>query len=207
MSDMLSRRDFAKAAGALGAALVGSTAAAALADEPAGGAIEAGGFTMIPYRQYASGGIGTDLYAVILFENYNSTFTRYQVAYTSCTCRDAENNYRSVMYVEILNTKDSAEEASIRSISFGTNKNMTVGLWGDSNPIHGQPDYTDAYMDENLVQKFVGVSKAQIDAWGGYGDLVDVLDVDAVSGATVSTSNLTSVLGSLMAYHAAKYYA
>ena len=59
----------------------------------------------IPYTQYASGGTATDLEAVILFENKNSTFTRYQVAYTSCTCRGAESNYRSVMYIELLNTR------------------------------------------------------------------------------------------------------
>ena len=49
------------------------------------------------YTQYASGGTPTELEAVILFENKNKTFTRYQVAYTSCTCRGAEKNYSSVM--------------------------------------------------------------------------------------------------------------
>ena len=48
-----------------------------------------------PYTQYASGGTPTELEAVILFENKNKTFTRYQVAYTSCTCRGAEKNYSS----------------------------------------------------------------------------------------------------------------
>ena len=50
------------------------------------------GLNTIIYTQYASGGIESQLEAVILFENSNSTFTRYQVAFTSCTCRDAGSN-------------------------------------------------------------------------------------------------------------------
>ena len=158
------------------------------------------------YTQYASGGTPTELDAVILFENKNSTFTRYQVAYTSCTCRGPEKNYSSVMYIELLNTKDTAEEALIRQISLGDLDGVTVGLWGDSNPIMGHPDYTPEYMNENLVQKLVGTNKAQYDAWEGYGDVIETVEPDAVSGATVSVSNMTSVIRSLFRYHADKYY-
>ena len=160
----------------------------------------------IPYTQYASGGTPTDLEAVILFENKNSTFTRYQVAFTSCTCRGAESNYRSVMYIELLNTKDTADEAAVRSICFGEKDGFTVGLWGDSNPVYMRPDYTKEYMDENFVQKLVGTTKAQYDAWEGYGDILEPVDVDAVAGATVSVSNITSVIRALFQYHADKYY-
>ena len=158
------------------------------------------------YTQYASGGTPTELDAVILFENKNSTSTRYQVAYTSCTCRGPESNYRSVMYIELLNTKDTAEEASIRQISLGELNGVTVGLWGDSNPVMGHPDYTPEYMDEHFIQKLVGTCKAQYDAWEGYGDLIETVEADAVSGATVSVSNITSVIRELFAYHADKYY-
>lgn len=161
---------------------------------------------LIPYTQYASGGTPTDLEAVILFENSNKTFTKYQVAYTSCTCRGPERNFRSVMYIELLNTKDTPEEAAIRQISLGELDGITVGLWGDSNPIMGHPDYTAEYMDENLVQKLVGTTKAQYDAWEGYGDVIEAVDADAVSGATVSVSNMTSVIRALFQYHADKYY-
>lgn len=212
MDQAVSRRAFALGAvGAMGLSL-GAFCGIAAADEavaqagPAG-TFELGGITLLPYRQYASGGVGSDLYAAILFENKNKTFTRYQVAYTSCTCRDAASNYRSVAYVEILNTKDTADEAAIRSLSFAQNEGANVGLWGDSNPIHGNPELTAEYLDANLVQKLVKVSKAQIDAWEGYATVVDGIDPDAVSGATVSTSNLVSMLRSLFAYHAEKYYA
>lgn len=156
------------------------------------------------YTQFASGGVQSELDAVILFENANSTFTRYQVSYTSCTCRDAASNYRSVVYVEILNTKDSADEALIRSISFKENDNYSVGFWGDSNPIYGQPEYTLDYLDEHFIQKLVGMSKADLDAWQGYGHTLD--GVDTLAGATVSTGNLISLLQSLMEYHGEHYY-
>ena len=177
-------------------------------------ALLAGGFAVqasaelktIRYTQYASGGTPTELEAVILFENKNSTFTRYQIAYTSCTCRGPERNYSSVMYIELLNTKDTAEEASIRQISLGELDGITVGLWGDSNPIMGHPEYTPGYMNENFLQKLVGTTKAQYDTWKGYGDIIETVEPDAVSGATVSVSNTTSVIKALFQYHADKYY-
>ena len=61
-------------------------------------------------------------------------------------------------------------------------------------------------MEENLVQKLVGTNKAQYDAWEGYGNVIETVEPDAVSGATVSTSNITSVIKSLFQYHADKYY-
>ena len=175
------------------------------AEGPAG-SIKIASYTLIPYTQYASGGIPANMYAVILHENSNSTFTRYQVAYTSCTCRDAASNYRSVMYVELLNTKATADEATIRWVTFGENDGYTVGFWGDSNPVHGRPDYTAEYMEKNFVANLVKHSKADFDAWRGYGFQIEGIDADAVAGASVSTSNITSVLKALFAYHAAKYY-
>lgn len=160
----------------------------------------------VPYTQYSSGGVATEMDAVILFENKNSTFTRYQVAFASCTCRGAESNYRSVMYLELLNNKDTAGEAKIRSISFSDVKGTTVGMWGDSNPIYMQPDKTFAYMDEHFVQKLVGMTMNDFAEFEGYGDVVSAVEPDAVAGATVSTSNIQSVVSSMFKYHADKYY-
>ena len=170
------------------------------------GVIDVGGFTLLPYPHYASGGVKQNLYAAILFENANATFTRYQVAFTSCTCRDAASNYRSVMYVEMLNTAGAGDAAKLRWVCFTDNEGYGVGVWGDSNPIHGRPTYTAEYMNEHFVEPLVGLTKADFDAWGGYGDQVEGIDADAVTGATVSTGNVTSVLRALFAYHAAKYY-
>lgn len=160
------------------------------------------GYPVFPYTHYASGGTSETYEAVILFEQSNSTFTSYQVAFSSCTCRDSSVNYYSVAYVELLNNKDTAEDAAVRAISFGDNK----GLWGDSNPNYYIAEYTQEYMDENFVQCLVRSTKSDIDAWGGYGTQVDGVSPDAVTGATVSTSNITSMLRGLFEYHAEKYY-
>ena len=111
-------------------------------------------------------------------------------------------NYYSVCYVELLNTKPTADEAAIRAITFGNNQ----GLWGDSNPNYYISDYTQEYMDEHFVQSLVGATKADFDKWGGYGSQIDLVDADAVTGATVSSSNITSMLRSLFEYHAEHHY-
>ncbi len=154
------------------------------------------------YKHYASGGTEETYTAVILFEQSCSTFTSYQVAFSSCTCRDSIVNYYSVCYVELLNTKPTADEAAIRAITFGNNQ----GLWGDSNPNYYISEYTQEYMDENFVQSLVGATKADFDNWGGYGSQIDLVDADAVTGATVSSSNITSMLRSLFEYHAQHHY-
>lgn len=154
------------------------------------------------YKHYASGGTEETYTAVILFEQSCSTFTSYQVAFSSCTCRDSIVNYYSVCYVELLNTKPTADEAAIRAITFGNNQ----GLWGDSNPNYYISDYTQEYMDEHFVQSLVGATKADFDSWGGYGSQIDLVDADAVTGATVSSSNITSMLRSLFEYHAEHHY-
>ena len=159
-------------------------------------------FAQFTYTHYSSGGTPEEYPAVILFEQSNSTFTAYQVAFSSCTCRDPLISYLSVCYVELLNTKQSSEEAAIRAISFGDNK----GLYGDSNPNYYIPEYTEEYMDKNFVQRLVGTTKGELDSWQGYGSQLPCVDTDAVSGATVTTSNVSSMLKSLFEYHAAKYY-
>ena len=205
----VSRRTFLSAGAATAAMVLAGRPGAAHADEaPAedSGYQQLGEYVLLPYTHYASAGVEDELNAVILFENKNSTFTRYQVAFTSCTCRDAASNYRSVMYVELLNNKDTGAEAKLRQVLFTQNDGYSVGLWGDSNPVHGQPDYTQEYMDENFVQKLVGLTAADVEAWGGYGTQPATVDMDAVTGATVSTANVMSVLQALCSYHAQKYY-
>lgn len=161
-----------------------------------------GSFDTFKFTHYASGGNEEEYEAVILFEQSNSTFTAYQIAYSSCTCRNALVNYYMVCYVEILNTKKSPELASIRDITCLDNK----GVWGDSNPNYYIAEYTEEYMNEHLTKGFIGASKADIDSFEGYGTWIDYLEADAISGATVSSSNMQSMLKSLMEYHVSKYY-
>lgn len=159
-------------------------------------------YTELNYTHYSSGGTPEEYTGVILFEQACSTFTAYQVAFASCTCRDPLVAYYSVCYVEILNTKQSAKESAIRTITFGNN----MGLYGDSNPNYYIAEYTQEYMDENFVQHLVGTTKSDFDGWEGYRTQLTCVDADAVSGASVTTGNVTSMLKSLFAYHAAKYY-
>lgn len=168
-------------------------------ENPAG---EEQAFPTFSFTHYASGGTEETYNAVILFEESNSTFTSYQVAFSSCTCRDSLVNYYSVCYAELLNTKPTAEDAAIRTITFGNNQ----GLYGDSNPNYYRHEYTEEYMDEHFIQPLVGARKADFDAWGGYGTQLEQVEPDAVTGATVTTGNVTSMLKGLFAYHAAKYY-
>ncbi len=161
-----------------------------------------GSFEEFTFTHFSSGGTPEEYNAVILFEQACSTFTAYQVAFVSCTCRDSLVNYYSVCYVELLNTKPTTEAAAIRAITFGDN----MGLYGDSNPNYYIPAYTEDYMDENFVQHLVGTTKSEFDAWEGYGSQLSCVDSDAVTGATVSTGNITSMLQGLFRYHAGKYY-
>ncbi|MBP8639841.1 MAG: hypothetical protein KBI01_02925 [Oscillospiraceae bacterium] len=154
------------------------------------------------YTHYSSGGTPEEYTAVILFEQACSTFTAYQVSYASCTCRDSLVAYYSVCYVELLNTKQSSQEAAIRTITLGDN----MGLYGDSNPNYYIAEYTDEYMDQHFVQCLVGETKEAFDDWKGYRTQLKSVDVDAVTGASVTTGNLTSMLKSLFEYHAKKYY-
>ncbi len=163
---------------------------------------ESSSFPIIKFDHFSSGGVSEEYEAVILFEQSNSTFTSYQVAFLSCNCRDALVSYFSVMYVELLNSKENVEDSAIRSITFGNNQ----GLWGDSNPNYYVPEYTEEYYDEHFVQKLVKATKSDIDSWAGYGESIEPIGVDLIAGATVSTSNITSMLQSLFEYHEENYY-
>lgn len=158
-------------------------------------------YDMFHYTHYASGGTEEEETAVILFEHANSTFTSYQIGFISCTCRDVSVNYYSVMYIELLNNKENPDDCAIRTITFSEGK----GMWGDSNPTYGTTDYTPEYFDEHFIQPMVGKMKADFDIWGGYKTQIEGIDVDAVTSASVSTSNITSCIKSLFEYHTAKY--
>ena len=172
------------------------------AEDPEKTDASAGGYDTFKFTHYASGGNEEEYEAVILFEQSNSTFTAYQIAYSSCTCRNALVNYYMVCYVEILNTKKAPELATIRDITCLDNK----GVWGDSNPNYYIAEYTEEYMNEHLTKGFIGATKADIDSFQGYGTWIDYLEADAIAGATVSSSNMQSMLKSLMEYHVEKYY-
>ncbi|NLV89582.1 MAG: hypothetical protein GX021_09505 [Tissierellia bacterium] len=148
-----------------------------------------------------------DYAAVILFEYEMDNYTKYQVSYLSCTCRAASENYQHLLYVEINNNNNSAEEATIRNIEYQ--------FWGDSpkNPVNG---ITYEEIENELLTYLQYKSKAEIDGLNTLRDIQDagqverngqMVDfVDAYTGATVSVDNTLAVLHALLDYHVNKYY-
>ncbi len=153
-------------------------------------------YPLLRFTHYSQDGIAEEEDAIIIFEYANETFTTYQVAYPSCTCRNPENNVLSVMYIELLNTKEKAEDASIRAISFGDGK----GLFGDNDNYSA---FTLDKMDDTYYQKLVGKTMAD---FGDVNYTTRADGVDAISGATVTMSNTESCIKALFRYHADKYY-
>ena len=161
---------------------------------------------IIPY-QHIKHDTSEEYGAVILFEYKMDNYTKYQVSFLSCSCRSASANYQHLMYVEINNNNNSAEEATIRNIEFH--------YWGDSevNPENG---LTYEMFEEEFLPYLMYKSKAEIDGMTTLRDLKDAGQVerngaqydlvDAYSGATVSVDNTISMLHALFDYHVEKYY-
>ncbi|ERJ13043.1 FMN-binding protein [Haloplasma contractile] len=119
----------------------------------------------------------------IIYENENLRYVQYQVAYTSCTCRPANQNYRSLLYVEI--NKDDE----------GTFKTIKFDYFGDSDPIPTESgDGKDLdYWKDTYIPMFVDQGQENIDT------------VDAVSQATVTSENIKRILDGLSDYHKENY--
>lgn len=117
----------------------------------------------------------------ILYENENLRYVQYQVGFTSCTCRAANENYRSLIYVEI--NKD------------GTIKQVEFNYFGDSNPIPSESGSGVSYSDikNSFIPQFIGKTESQVE------------ETDSVAGATVTTENIVRVLDGLLEYHNNKY--
>jgi len=157
--------------------------------------------------QHLKGGETQEYAGVILYEYEMDNYTKYQVSYLSCTCRDASQNYQHLMYIEINNNNNSAEEATIRNIEYQ--------YWGDSsvNPQNGL-SYED--VKKEFLPYLQYKSKAEIDAMTSLKDIKDAgqvernntsLDfIDAYTGASVTVDNTLAILHALFEYHAEKYY-
>ncbi|SNR87830.1 hypothetical protein SAMN05446037_1001186 [Anaerovirgula multivorans] len=161
---------------------------------------------IIPY-QHIKHGSAEEYAAVILFEYQMDNYTKYQISYLSCSCRAASANYQHLLYVEINNNNDSAQEATIRDIEFQ--------FWGDSavNPENGM---TYEMIEKEFLPYLIYKSKAEIDAMTTLKDIKDADQVerngnmydfvDAYTGATVSVDNTLTILHALFEYHTEKYY-
>lgn len=128
-------------------------------------------------------GLGSEneISAHILFENENLGFVQYQVAYTSCTCRDQVENVGSLVYIELNND--------------GTVKTFRFDYWGDSikSPDHPiantQAEVEEQYIDAHVIDNGIDY----------------ISTVDAMPGTTVTTDNIRRLLIGLITYHNEKY--
>ncbi len=165
----------------------------------------------IEYTHYLRGGGNEKLEASILWEYSNEAYTKYQVAYTSYVCSDPSVNYINVIYLELTN-KGSKEDSLIRNISFSTLEEngvtFNVGLWGDYQKTGSYEIYSS--IENNLLpnlkySKYETIDSIAIEGYDGYTS-IEGIDADSVTGATVSASNVISIVKAIFEYHLNKYY-
>lgn len=135
---------------------------------------------ILPFVHIDGFGTETDTAAWIAWEFEALNFVRYQVAYTSCTCRPESINARSLLYVEVSKAEQGGK---IRKLAFN--------YWGDS------PKMPSGILREEIEQDFMPLFVGQ------RAGVIE--DVDVISGATVTTINLKQITGALLAYHNQKY--
>ena len=160
----------------------------------------------IEYTHYLRGGGKEKLKAKILWEYSNSTFTKYQVAYTSYVCSDPSVNYMNVIYLEITN-KGSKDEAIVRNISFSTleenNTIFNVGLWGDYKEAIGKEYYSGIESELLSKIKYSNYDFISAIAKNGYRNYekIEGINADAIAGGTISASNIVSIVKAVFDYH------
>lgn len=152
-------------------------------------------------------------YAFVNFKYQARGYIKYQVSYVSCTCRSADVNYWSTVYVDLtLPESGLLDDAEIRTLSYekdGTGK-YQAAFWGDSNPVPtgGQtyemirdqylPYYVGKTYGELKTLSTIADIKAEDYATGeGRADLT----LDTWTGATVSVNNVLRVLQAIFEYH------
>jgi hypothetical protein len=125
-------------------------------------------------------GTPTDTAAWIAWEFEAQSYVKYQVAFTSCTCRQESVNERSLLFVEVAKAETGGK---IRKVWYN--------YWGDS------PKFPSGVTRQDVEEGFVAKMVNQ---------KLDTLDsIDTISGATVTTVNLKQILKALLAYHNARY--
>lgn len=165
----------------------------------------------IEYTHYLRGGGSEKLDANILWEYANKTYTKYQVAYTSYVCSDPSVNYVNVIYIELTNKGDSSESL-IRNISFSTiienEVEFNVGLWGDYKEAIKKEYYTgieNELLAKLKYSKYDFVSNIASKGYGNYKN-IEGINSDAITGGTISASNVVSIVKAIFDYHLENYY-
>jgi len=166
----------AAAAFALAALLSGCAGAPA----PVASAPALGSDRILPYVHVDGFGTETDEAAWIAWEFEAQAFVKYQVAFTSCTCRPESINERSLLYIEVAKSEKG-----------GKIRKLWYEYWGDS------PKFPSGSDRKQVESEFVPLFPNK---------KLDTLDkIDTIAGATVTTVNLKQIAKAVLAYHNAKY--
>jgi len=169
---------------------------------------------VIPYIHLNGHGEETEKNGFILFEVEVRDYVKYQVAYLSCTCRDAVVNYYNVAYIEINKYTND-----VRTLSFdkdGENGHYHPGTWGDSSGDENQNNVTFEMFEDDFFPWIVGKTSADLEGIyyfnnGDYFDLsntktIDETDlIDEFAGSSVSTNNIIRIVKELLSYHEENY--
>jgi major membrane immunogen (membrane-anchored lipoprotein) len=135
---------------------------------------------ILPYEHIDGFGTRTDSPGWIAWEFEAQGYVKYQITYTSCTCRQESINVKSLLYVEI--TKQGPASRI---------KRLMFNYWGDS-PVTPAGN-TREQIEENYMKKLAGLNKSNLDS------------VDVIAGATVTTVNLRQISAAILDYHVKNY--
>ena len=143
-------------------------------------------------------------YAFVPFKYVARNYVKYQITFLACTCRPADLNLWSTAYVELtLPSSGKIDDAEVKFLSYGTDStgHYLGGFWGDSNPSPIAPKATFEKFKAEMFPYFIGKKYSELK---GYNEISDFknFNVDAWTGATVSSNNNLRAIQALFAYHA-----
>lgn len=168
--------------------------------------------SVIPMKHIDGPKNNIDVYAFVNFEYEGRDFVKYQVSYISCTCRPAAVNYWNTAFVELsLPASKDPKDVVLKTLSYDKDSNgeYTGGMWADSDPIPSGMTYEQ--IKTEYVSHFEGKS---LDYIKGLDTIEDIkaedyqtgegrenYDIDAFTGATVSTNNIIRMLNAVLDHH------
>ena len=152
-------------------------------------------------------------YAFVPFKYVARSYIKYQVTFISCTCRSADVNLWTTAYVELtLPSSGKIEDAAVRTLSFDADSTgrFLGGFWGDSNPPPSGQTFEQfkndwlPYYTGKTCGELMGLSTIADISLEDYqaGEGRENLQIDAWSGATVSSNNVLRMLQAMFRYHA-----
>ncbi len=167
---------------------------------------------VIPYNHIDGPKEEDTFYAFVPFKYVARNYIKYQVTFIACTCRSADVNFWSTMFVELtLPESGLLDDAAIRTLSFEMDStgHYRAGAWGDSSPIPSGQTYE--LVKNEYIPFYVGKTFGQIK---GLNTIEDIkledyqagegrgeITLDAYTGATVSTNNILRILHAIFKHH------